>query len=90
MSSIEKIIASKLKDMNKSISIAESCTGGAICSKIVHNKGASIIFKGGIICYSTESKMKLLDLDSKIIRREYILEGQRSCFDINMDGLGPT
>ena len=67
MSSIEKIIASKLKDMNKSISIAESCTGGSICSKIVHNQGASIIFKGGIICYSTESKMKLLEVDPKII-----------------------
>ena len=73
MSSIEKIIASKLKNMNKSISIAESCTGGSICSKIVSNHGASIFFKGGIICYSTESKLKLLDLDSKIISKHSVV-----------------
>ena len=31
MSSLEKLIASKLKELNKTLSIAESCTGGSIC-----------------------------------------------------------
>jgi nicotinamide-nucleotide amidase len=69
MSSLEKEIASKLKELNKTLSIAESCTGGAICSKIVSNPGASTYFKGGVVCYSTESKVNILGLDSKIINK---------------------
>ena len=69
MSSLEKEIVSKLKELNKTLSIAESCTGGAICSKIVSNPGASTYFKGGVVCYSTESKVNILGLDSKIINK---------------------
>ena len=69
MNYIEEIVASKFKDINKTISVAESCTGGSICSKIVSNSGASTYFKGGIICYSTESKIKLLKIDPNMISK---------------------
>jgi nicotinamide-nucleotide amidase len=67
MSSIDKIIASKLKELNKTLSIAESCTGGSISSRIVSNHGASTYFKGGVVCYSTESKINILGLDAETI-----------------------
>ncbi|SVD22605.1 uncharacterized protein METZ01_LOCUS375459, partial [marine metagenome] len=67
MFSLEKVIASKFKELNKTLSIAESCTGGSICSKIVSNDGASSYFKGGVVCYSTESKINILGLDAKTI-----------------------
>ncbi len=53
MSSIDKIIASKLKKLNKTLSIAESCTGGSICSRIVSSNGASTYFKGGARGYTS-------------------------------------
>ena len=67
MSSIDKIVASKLKKLNKTLSIAESCTGGSICSRIVYSNGASTYFKGGVVCYSTESKINILGLDAETI-----------------------
>ena len=67
MSSLEQIIASKFKELKKTLSVAESCTGGSICSRIVSNEGASTYFKGGIVCYSTESKTNILGLDAKTI-----------------------
>ena len=67
MSSIDKIVASKLKKLNKTLSIAESCTGGSICSRIVYSNGASTYFKGGVVCYSTDSKINILGLDAETI-----------------------
>ena len=73
MSSLEKLIASKLKELNKTLSIAESCTGGSICSKIVSNPGASTYFKGGVVCYSTESKVNILGIDRDLIEKKSVV-----------------
>ena len=73
MTSLEKLIASKLKVLNKTLSVAESCTGGSICSKIVLTQGASVFFQGGVVCYSTESKINILGLDSKIINKHSVV-----------------
>jgi len=73
MTSLEKLIASKLKRLNKTLSVAESCTGGSICSKIVSTQGASIFFQGGVVCYSTESKINILGLDPKIINKHSVV-----------------
>lgn len=73
MSYLEKVIASKLKELNKTLSIAESCTGGAICSKLVSNSGASTYFKGGVVCYSTESKVNILGIDRGLIDNKSVV-----------------
>ena len=78
MSSIDKIVASKLKKLNKTLSIAESCTGGSICSRIVYSNGASTYFKGGVVCYSTESKTNILGLDAKTIN-DYSVVSKEVC-----------
>ncbi len=53
-----------LDEKNLSLSFAESCTGGLLSESIVSIAGASKVFKGAIISYSNESKIKLLDVDS--------------------------
>ena len=78
MSSLEQIIASKFKELKKTLSVAESCTGGSICSRIVSNEGASTYFKGGIVCYSTESKTNILGLDAKTIN-DYSVVSKEVC-----------
>ncbi|MCC6815777.1 MAG: CinA family nicotinamide mononucleotide deamidase-related protein [Saprospiraceae bacterium] len=45
----------------------ESCTGGEIASKITSISGSSSYYKGSIVCYATELKEKLLNIDSMLI-----------------------
>lgn len=49
------------------LSIAESCTGGLICSLITDIEGASDFFKGGVVSYWTESKMDVLGISTETI-----------------------
>jgi len=46
-SSIEQIIGNQLTKLRKTLSIAESCTGGKIAENITAYPGASNYFKGG-------------------------------------------
>ena len=48
---------------NKTISFAESCTGGNLSSSISKIPGASKIFIGSIVSYSKFSKKNILDID---------------------------
>ena len=52
-----------LDKTNKTISFAESCTGGALSSSFTMIPGASKVFLGSIVSYSTYSKQKLLNID---------------------------
>ncbi len=54
---------------NYRISVAESCTGGRIGDLITDIPGASRYFMGGIIAYSNEAKMKILNVKSKTIEK---------------------
>ena len=51
------------------ISVAESCTGGLLASKITSISGASKIFNLGLITYSNKAKIKVLKVDKKIIKK---------------------
>lgn len=50
------------------LSVAESCTGGLIGHIITSVSGASIFFDSSIVCYSPESKHKLLGVKKSIIK----------------------
>ena len=52
-----------LNKTNKTISFAESCTGGTLSSSLTMIPGASKVFLGSIVSYSTYSKQKLLNVD---------------------------
>ena len=52
-----------LDKTNKTISFAESCTGGALSSSLTMIPGASKVFLGSIVSYSTYSKQKLLNIE---------------------------
>ena len=59
----------KLKKANFTLSLAESCTGGRIASNIVSFEGASEFFLGGVVTYSTLSKIRILNIDKKRIEQ---------------------
>ena len=56
-----------LKIGKKTISVAESCTGGLIAKNLTDISGSSDVFFGGIIAYSNEIKEKLLGVDKACI-----------------------
>ena len=56
--------------LNKNIKLltAESCTGGLLSANITRIAGSSAVFSYGIICYSNESKRKLLNVNNKTLK----------------------
>lgn len=65
-----KSIIDFLTHTNKSIAIAESCTGGLINYTFSQISGASAVFRGGIICYQNEIKSRILDIDTQILAQK--------------------
>ena len=62
-----KQILQKLIIKNVSISVAESCTGGLLSSKITSVPGVSKIYNLGWIVYSNNSKTLILKIPKNII-----------------------
>ena len=65
--SIEKIIASKLIEQNKTIAFAESCTGGKLTEIFTKNEGSSKYLKGSLVCYATQAKIDVLGVSEDTI-----------------------
>ena len=57
----------KLIEKNYKIATAESCTGGLIGHNLTNISGSSNYFDRGIISYSNESKIELLDVPKNLI-----------------------
>ena len=53
----------ELKRLQWKISFCESCTGGALASKLVNVSGASEVFSESFITYSNEAKIKYVHVD---------------------------
>ncbi len=87
---LQNIIGQILKSEKKSVSVAESCTGGKIAHLITSVEGSSEYFKGGIIAYSNEIKINQLNVPEDVIERygavskevvEFMVKGQREKFN---------
>lgn len=64
---IETVIGKLLAKQNKTISTAESCTGGRIASLLSSVPGSSNYFKGSIVSYATEVKINVLGIPQNLI-----------------------
>ena len=69
MKLLNKNIVKKLSKKKLRISLAESCTGGLLSSAITSISGSSKIFSLGLVAYSNQSKIKVLKVSKKIIRK---------------------
>ena len=67
---ISREVSELLWDMEKTVSTAESCTGGRIAEAIIAVPGASKYFKGGIISYVNEIKESLLYVDPQVLEEK--------------------
>ena len=69
MKKISHKIIRLLKNKKIKISIAASCTGGMVARAITSVSGSSKVFTFGMVTYSNESKIKVLKISKKIIRK---------------------
>ena len=69
MNSIAKKITNKLIKKKMTISTAESCTGGLLSSSITSISGSSKVFTIGFVVYSNNSKINVLKVSKRIIKK---------------------
>ena len=62
-------IVKKLNKKKLKISFAESCTGGMLASKITSISGASKVFGLGLVTYSNQAKISILNINKRIIQK---------------------
>jgi PncC family amidohydrolase len=64
-------LATSLGCSPPSLAVAESLTGGLLASSFVDVAGASAFFKGGLVLYSAEAKIKFLGMDPNLIIKSH-------------------
>jgi nicotinamide-nucleotide amidase len=72
----EAVIGNQLTKLGKSLAIAESCTGGKLAQLFTANSGASQYLKGGVVTYSTQSKIDVLNISKEIINAHSVVSAQ--------------
>ena len=65
---LEGCVVDLLGRGRKTLAAGESCTGGGLEARMVRVPGASDVFRGGVVAYSNEAKIRLLDVDVDLIR----------------------
>ena len=66
---VEQLVHNALIANGKTLSVAESCTGGAIAQKFTAMAGASAYFHAGVVAYSNEAKADILGVNADDIAR---------------------
>lgn len=76
---LEEVLGDLLKNNNKTISTAESCTGGMIAEKLTSIPGSSAYFKGSVVAYANEIKAGVLNVDAKLIEEYGAVSEEVAC-----------
>ena len=66
---LEKNIGELLTHLGLTLATAESCSGGLIANRITNIPGSSNYFERGLITYSNEAKIELLNVPAEVIDR---------------------
>jgi len=67
--SMEGVVGELLKENYRTLSTAESCTGGNVSKMLTSISGSSSFFNGSIVSYSNQSKSELLDVNEQNIEK---------------------
>ena len=73
---LETVVGRLLKKQKKTISTAESCTGGNIAQLLTSVSGASSYFKGSVVSYATETKISVLGLSEELIHKYSVVSAE--------------
>ena len=70
---IQERIGYLLQRNGMTLSLAESCTGGAIAQSLTAIPGASMYFKGSLTPYETQQKVSVLGVDAALIEEHSVV-----------------
>jgi nicotinamide-nucleotide amidase len=73
---IEAVIAKLLTSKKMTLSTAESFTGGTIAQQMTAMSGASAYFKGSVVSYATEAKIKVLKVSKSLVEAHSVVSAQ--------------
>ena len=65
---LEQVVGDLLRQHQKTIATAESCTGGLLASRLTDVPGSSDYMDRGVVCYSNQSKTDLAGVPEGLIR----------------------
>ncbi|WP_423414633.1 CinA family protein [Hyphomicrobium sp. B1] len=63
-----KHLIDTLRDQNRTLTTAESCTGGLVAAAITAVPGSSDVFYGGFVTYSNDAKEHMIGVDAELIK----------------------
>ncbi|MEC9485139.1 MAG: competence/damage-inducible protein A [Candidatus Izemoplasma sp.] len=82
---LESVVVRELIQQNRQLSLAESCTGGMIASRIVNVSGASKVFSESLVTYSNTAKERYLNVDHEILLNDGAVS--EACAKAMVEGL---
>jgi nicotinamide-nucleotide amidase len=68
--SLEEVVGNLLVKSGRSVSTAESCTGGYVAHLLTSIPGSSRYFKGSVVSYANEVKTAWLDVSAEILEQK--------------------
>jgi len=66
---LEEMVGKMLQENGKTLSVAESCTGGLVAAKITNISGSSDYFERGVVSYSNQAKMEILGVPRDLLEK---------------------
>jgi nicotinamide-nucleotide amidase len=66
---LEGVVAGLLREQGRTVSVAESCTGGLITDRLTDIPGSSMYLERGLVTYSNRSKTDLLGVTEDILQK---------------------
>ena len=76
---LEEVIARDLTRAKKTLSVAESCTGGLIANKFTNISGSSLFFERGVVSYSNVAKINVLGVAEDLIEKHGAVSAEVAC-----------
>lgn len=76
---LEETIVELLKEKGKTVTTAESCTGGLVAGRLLNVPGASSVYMEGYITYSNEAKEKLLGVSHSTLEQCGAVSKETAC-----------
>ncbi|WP_440895386.1 competence/damage-inducible protein A [Amphibacillus sp. Q70] len=73
---LNEVVVQLLKESGQSISSAESLTGGRFADSLVSISGASHVFQGSIVSYTSDAKENVLGIEHSIIEQHGMVSEQ--------------
>ncbi len=80
---LENAVLDKLIEKGKTVAFAESCTGGWLGKLITDIPGSSKAFLGGVVSYSNDAKIEILNVPYETIERFGAVSPQTAFFMAN-------